>query len=486
MGRAADTFTFFGSGFGHGLGMSQWGAYGLAKQGWTTQQVLTHFYSGTKVAQADSPPATLRIGLAQGREKIRLTARGGPVDLRLDDRRDGTLVGQVPGGETWTVRIAGGKYRVLDAAGELVGGQTWGGASQNLYASYEPNGAMVKVPEAGHTYKRGYLEFNIYNCSTGCVLRLIIPIDPQGYLYGLGEVPSSWPMQAMEAQAVAARTYAFSKASYGQHRAGCNCALYATAADQVYAGWDKEGGEDGDRWVHAVEATDGEVVEYRGDLIQAFYSASSGGYTENNENVWGGSPIPYLRGVCDPGDYTPDNTSAVWQVTMTTDRVTKALRLGIGTVTGFSDFVRGVSGRIVSVTVEGENGNATISGITLRTALGLRDDRVWINADRSVTGPIRWKYDSLGCGPGLPSSKQLSVGGGLRQSFREGTIYYKDGVGAHELSGAVLAYYESHGGPSGPLGFPTSDVRKRKNGSTSATFEHGTVVCTPDGACSRS
>ena len=88
----------------------------------------------------------------------------------------------------------------------------------------------------------------MYSCDGGgCVMRLVLTVDPQHYLYGLGEVPSSWPVSALKTQAIAARTYAFTKAASSQHRAVCDCALYASSYDQVYAGWDKEGGVDGDR-----------------------------------------------------------------------------------------------------------------------------------------------------------------------------------------------------------------------------------------------
>ncbi|MGQ0671189.1 MAG: SpoIID/LytB domain-containing protein [Actinomycetota bacterium] len=486
-GRAEGSFTFYGSGYGHGIGMSQWGAYGLAQEGWDREEILTHFFSGTKIAKYGTPPAFLRVGPVQGKKKIRLIAEEGPVDLLVGDQVNGDLVGTIPEGETWTVRAAGSQYRVLDAAGKRVGGQLWGGVDSHLYAVYAEQGARVKVPESGgHTYNRGYLELNLYGCTDGCVLRLIIVLDPQEYLYGIAEVPSSWPMEALKTQADAARSYAFIKAEAGQHRSGCNCALYASAVDQVYAGWDKEGGTDGDRWVRAVDGTKNEVIKHEGELVQSFYSASSGGYTENNENVWGGNPIPYLRGVCDPGDYTPANTSSVWTVSMTADEVTKDLGLGIGTVVDFTDIERGVSGRIITATVEGANGSATISGITLRSRLGLRDDRVWINADRSVTGQIREKYDDLNCSPGLPTSKQTAVASGLRQKFKMATIYYREGAGAHELSGAILDFYLAQGGPGGALGFPTSDVTTKPNGSTTATFEHGTVTCTPSGSCSQS
>jgi hypothetical protein len=210
--------------------------------------------------------------------------------------------------------------------------------------------------------------------------------------------------------------------------------------------------------------------------------SSSGGFTENNENVWGGTPLEYLRGVCDPGDYTADNPSATWEVTVDAAKVTQALSLGIGTVTGFANAQRGISGRIISVTVNGESGSTSISGATLRSALGLRDDRVWIDKNRQITGEIRLKYDALGCSPGLATSRQVQVAGGLRQAFEHDTIYFKDGLGAHALRDPVLAFYLDKGGPGGKLGFPTSDVRRLANGNLRASFEHGTITCT-DAAC---
>ncbi|HET9249390.1 MAG TPA: SpoIID/LytB domain-containing protein [Actinomycetota bacterium] len=471
-------FRMFGAGFGHGLGLSQWGAFGLAKQGWGPAKILKHFYSGTRV-EHENGPNKLRIGLAQGEDSIRLTAQAGPVEIRMGDAQTGSEVATIPSGETWKVRAAGNDYRIVDDAGDTV--DRVGGPNNPISVVYEELDSRVRIPEAFHTYNRGSIGFDLYSCDGGaCVMRLVLEIEPQGYLYGLGEVPSSWPMSALKTQAIAARTYAFTKAAASQHRPVCDCALYASSFDQVYAGWDKEGGVDGDRWVSAVNQTDEEVVVDGGQTIQAFYMSSSGGYTENNENVWGGSPIGYLRGVCDPGDYTSANPNAVWEETFTPAQVTDRLGLGIGTVTGFTNVDRGVSGRIVSVTVEGANGQASISGATLRSSLGLPDDRLWINADRRVTGPIRAKYDGLGCSPGLPTSRQVSVAGGERQKFEDGTIYHSGATGAHVLRGLVLDRYLDEGGPAGHLGFPTSDVHRLDNGNLRASFEGGVITCDPD------
>jgi SpoIID/LytB domain protein len=479
-GGPKDDFTFFGSGFGHGLGMSQWGSYGLALQGWGPPRILKHFYSGTRLATAEAPPATLRIGLVQRTSAVRLEAQEAGVELRLGDPAQGELVATIPAGETWRVRAVDTRYRILDASGATVA--RVGGTSTPIFAVYQPLGARVRVPEALHTYNRGWIELGLHECGGGCKIRLVLTISPQEYLYGLAEVPSSWPPAALRAQAIAARTYAFTKAAAGQHRAVCDCALYASSFDQVYAGWDKEGGLAGERWVKAVDDTEGRVIVDQGSTIQAFYMSSSGGHTENNENVWGGTPIPYLRGVCDPGDYTTSNPSAVWQVSYTAEELTERLGLGIGTVTGFANAQRGVSGRIVTITVRGQDGSATISGSALRSALGLRDDRVWIDANRNVTGAIREKYDALGCAPGLPTSRQVVVAGGLRQRFQASTIFFKEGPGAHELSGAVLTRYLAEGGPKGRLGFPTTDVFALANGRLRARFEGGAITCRPDGS----
>src|SRR6185436_3055250 len=120
---AGGSFTFYGSGFGHGLGMSQWGAYGLAQDGWAHKRILTHFYTGTTLKQAADPPGNLRIGLTQDQTSVHVSAQAGPVTIRVEDRTGGTVVGTIPRGRTWTVREVGDQYRVLTSAGRKVGGR---------------------------------------------------------------------------------------------------------------------------------------------------------------------------------------------------------------------------------------------------------------------------------------------------------------------------------------------------------------------------
>src|SRR5439155_18513211 len=371
----------------------------------------------------------------------------------------------IPKAETWTVAAtSSGGYLVKDAGGAVVGGKTWGSTSHGLVVA-NGAGAMVKVGETGYGYKRGIIEFNAYRPCDGCAFRerMIAVLRPQLYLYGIGEVSSSWPMQSLETQAVAARTYAFEKVSrLGQHRPGCNCGLYGTTLDQNYGGWDKESGYLGSRWVDAVDRTAGQVVLYRGALIQAYYHASSGGFTENNENVWGGAPIPYLRGTCDPGDYTTANTVRTWVVSYKASVLSKRLAPytgDVGTVTGFGSILRGISGRIRSVRVAGTAGSAVIRGGALRAALGLRDDRMWINSNRNVTGWIRAAYDRAMCAPGLPLGPRTQLRGGARQLFFSGAIYENAALRvAYWLHGPLFDAYLARGGAAGPLGLPVSGI----------------------------
>jgi SpoIID/LytB domain protein len=548
-GIARSGFRFFGSGFGHGIGMSQWGAYGLAQMGWPHKRIVKHFYRGTRVERLADPVRKIRVGLTWDRTKIHLAAKEGPVRLWVGSK-GGTRIGRVPAGRTWTVRAKRSGFAVRDHDGKLVGGHTWGGASFDLIATY-PAGARAFVREAdgvggvGYAYNRGHLEFNLYQRGGTWNERLVLPIDFEQYLFGLGEMPSSWPPAALRSQAVAGRTFATYKVKRYPRNAQCNCDITDGTNDQVYVGYSKEGGPDGNRWVAAVNVTRGQVITHNGNVIQAFYAASDGGHSDAVEDVWHGGndayAIPYLKAECDPGESTPANPWIDWQKSYTAAALTDRLAPytgAIGTVRGFPRVRRAGGGRIISATVRGSGGSAAISGSELRWAIGAWDGRIWIDTNRNITGPIRDRYDSVMCRPGLPASSIRSVAGGSRQRFEKGAIFrnggagitvwlrgaiygeYRDiggpksrlgmpasqivavnpgagtraifekgrilaktGSGAHALWGRVLGEYLDRGGTDGRLGFPTSRVRPDGSGGSFANFEHGTIVCRESRAC---
>jgi hypothetical protein len=154
----------------------------------------------------------------------------------------------------------------------------------------------------------------------------VVALDLEQYLYGLAEVPSSWPAEALKAQAIIGRSYAVATAHERGGASGtstndtCGCHLRSTTADQAYAGWAKETGSFADEWRAAVNATAGDILihpqsTYHFDIAKAFYSSSNGGASENVEFVWGGPALPWLRSVTDEWSSNPSiNPLARWTV----------------------------------------------------------------------------------------------------------------------------------------------------------------------------
>ena len=402
---AARTVTITGGGWGHGIGMSQYGAYGRAKAGRSARNILEHYYSGARV-RAVEMPGRVRVGLLEYRSAIASssvprTADGGTIIFKLK----GTNGRIARGGASsnWRVETSSTGGMRLYKNGEQVrkdGRSVFGSPDRPLVALYQRFGSMIRINEKGISYPYGLMEFDSFQtsrCSPGFCLRLIVSLPMQKYLYGLGEVPFSWPQASLRSQVIAARTYAYEKISrLGQHREPCDCAVYDSTLDQVYSGDAKRepSGQYWDDWTTAVDATDDRVILYRGSPIQALYSSSSGGHTEHNENVWGGTPLPYLRGVPDKADNNPANPNFNWKVEMTYRAFQSKLNAayGVGTVERFR-LVRpfGVSGRVTvvkpdntgGVRIVGSNKTVRVSGWSIRSALALKDSlfRIAITSD---------------------------------------------------------------------------------------------------------
>src|SRR5581483_5675792 len=343
-------FTLYGRGWGHGLGMSQWGAKGLADKGKTLPQITSLFYKGTSIA-TQTIPKRIRVGLIQNQGVIEVSGNG--VFDFYD--KNGTKRATGQSGETWRIAKVSGTITVADPAGTV-----WF-ASPTIDLRYEEHATLLHMVDTGYTYKHGHIGFEL-NSASG-YMQAVLDVPFEQYLYGLGEMPSSWPAPALRAQAIAGRTYAAEKISrLGQNRQPCDCAVYASTLDQAYVGVEHEV----PNWVNAVDATKSQVLTYQGKLIQALYSASDGGFTENNENVWGGSAIPYLRGVCDPGDYNNGaNPRANWNVQLDGDQIGDALASGgynVGRVSKLEVLdPRGVSGRVRSV-IDPTHGGWRVNG----------------------------------------------------------------------------------------------------------------------------
>jgi stage II sporulation protein D len=340
---AKHRFTIRGAGFGHGVGLSQYGAYGYALHGVTYDRILAHYYTGTALGTTD-PAATVRV-LVQATGTARFSGAARAATRRLSP------------GKTYRAS----RYGASQVALYGPGGKRLGVYSAPLQVA-APKGGVLNLAGAG-AY-RGRLELRP---DTFAGIDAINAVALEDYVAGVvsRESPSSWPIEALKAQAVAARTYAITTS-----KAGAGFDQYADTRSQVYGGVAAETASSND----AVTATRGQVVTYDGAPVVTYFFSTSGGRTENVENSFVGSdPKPWLKSVKDPYDgVSPRHRWGPIRMSMT--RAASTLGgLVKGRFKGIRVTRRGVSPRIVSAKVIGTGGSTRVSGATLRARFGLGD-----------------------------------------------------------------------------------------------------------------
>jgi SpoIID/LytB domain protein len=478
--NAEERVVIRGGGWGHGIGMSQYGAYGLAQRGKRAGGILKHYYKNVDVSRRRMPK--VRVGLLQYDSSIGLSSNGGKIRFKVAGSKK-TIAGSGPSASWRLEPSPTGRIRLYKNNDLVVsdGRRSFGGPGRPVRALYEEFGSTVTVFDKSNAYKYGRLEIGSYassSCSAGYCLRLVVQAPMEKYLYGLGEVPASWPNAVLQAQAIAGRTYAYRKIkAYGQHRSPCDCAVVDSVYDQAYIGDAKRtgSGEYWDDWKGAVNKSAGKVLLYKGDPIEALYSSSSGGHTENNENVWGGSPVPYLRGVKDSADAVAANPNHSWSMTMSRDELSAKLDAYYGT--GRLKRIKlvrpfGVSGRVTvvkpnggGVRIVGADRSVRVSGWSLRSALGLKDTLFRIRFYFPVWREMQRKYNRLDGAPGRALSeayyvpKGLSPGLGRAQDFERGRMTWRRKTDKTVWQyGRVLQRYDKVGRERSNLGMPTSGI----------------------------
>jgi SpoIID/LytB domain protein len=399
---APAAFRFSGGGYGHGVGMSQYGAYGQALRGRRAAAIIGFYYGGA-VPRGVALPAAVRVGVLQAARDPRTGGRLTQVlvrGLRLPghrstgtiaaggvDKRHQHAAARLPGNVTYAVRPDRGGVSVFAGSRRVFGPTSAGTGVRLRYQQGMRRPALLALPQAGRVLRWGRLEVSLVREAGAFRLRAVAVMPFNAYLRGLAEVPSSWPLQALEAQAIAARSYALATIrSHGQHRGarrwnGCDCGVYAGVRDQYWVGWSKEGSRLGGRWVAAVRLTGSRVAAWRGRLVQAFYSSSSGGHTAG-ATTWGGHALPWLPARADPADAARGrNPNYRWVVVRPAAWVSAALaRYGVGAVVGLRVRAADVSGRARSVEVTGTRRHLVLSGGRLRALLGLKSTKFRITA----------------------------------------------------------------------------------------------------------
>lgn len=247
-----------------------------------------------------------------------------------------------------------------------------GKATGNVLIRPLKHNGTVQIAD-GYAY-RGAMEIMKSPRRWGLTIVNVVPMEE--YLYGVvgKEMSPSWSLEALKAQAVAARTYAVAHKNYFSSR---GFDMTDDTSSQVYAGVNGESPS----IIQAVDATRGEIITYGGKPIEALFMSSGGGYTENSENVWG-SRVPYLRGVADTSDQMP---SYRWSVMTTPEKLGSYLTAAgkdVGNVYSISLTPlgkrpmsvsdRGVSGRVLTMTVHGSKGSVKVTGNAFQSIFGLK------------------------------------------------------------------------------------------------------------------
>jgi len=399
------SFSFAGSGFGHGVGLSQYGARGMALEGSTATQIAEHYYTGTTVVPVKDS-MNLRVNLLHARPSAvfrteALTAGGGAIEV--------TVTGKAPvlgtPADTWTVvagtgvitllrtragvttTIGTGTYVVVRWAGTRNPGSAGAGATVlNLTTS------VAGLAATGHRYKYGWVDFG----TTAAAPRTLEAVGSfrlhDEYLRGIGEMPSLWPAAALQAQVIAARTYALSRYGTGLMRAACRCHVDSGKGpyyDESYLGWIKETSTAGALWRAAVAATlptssTGLTVTSAGKPITAFFFAASGGRTQSSREVWGGV-LPYAVSTDDHWSMDPSVPWSSWIPRVRT-QAKVAAAFGLPNVVRLDLSARTAGGAVKTAVAYSSTGaTASITGETFRSRLALPS--TWVSGvTDTVTG----------------------------------------------------------------------------------------------------
>jgi stage II sporulation protein D len=449
-----------GHGFGHGHGMSQYGAQGAAKQGLTYKQIVDFYYPGTSWSTVTGK---VRVLITADTSTDVVVGRVPSMTLRdLGNGRTYTL--PTPSGVTrWRVTVGAGNKSVVDY---LTGSwHRWKpGGREALAGDGEfaaPSPLTLFTPSGARRYRGALRSASPQAGSAARDTVNVLSMDD--YLRGVipTEMPASWHPEAVKAQAVAARTYAtWSRSQYpARYYQICD-----TTSCQVYRGMDAEDPRSND----AVTATARQILTYGGKPAFTQFSSSSGGWTSAGS-------VPYLPAKADPYDGFAGNSVHEWTTTVEVARIERAYP-ALGTLARIQVTRRDGNGewkgRVWSLVLDGTKADVSVSGDSFRSRLGLRS--TWFSVDPT---PIVSRWTSLGgttSAVGAVASREYAVPGGALQRFAKGRIYYKRGIGARELYGPILAAYRARGGVTSKLGYPTSGIT-RVSGGQRATFQGGAI-----------
>jgi stage II sporulation protein D len=354
--KGTPQFVINGHGWGHGVGMSQWGAYGYAQHGVTYDKILAHYFPGT---QLDTTTVkSIRVLLAQSKS------------LTISS----TAPWKIKDAATAAVTLPAGKITLNAKLTFKVPGAS---APQTF------TGPLAFTSQTPLVFKQAYRGTFIVT-SDGKQLTLVDSVPLEQYLDAVvpSEMPKTWPAEALKTQAVAARSYALAA-----RKTSGPFDVYPDTRSQVYGGVTAES----PAATAAVTATAGQVLTYNGKIATTYFFSTSGGRTAASTDVWNGSPIPYLVSVPDPYD-TASPYHDWGPIAYSATKLAKALGVP-GALLDVQTTVNG-SQRVDTLRAIGANGEKDFTGTDIRAKLGLRS--TWFSVGVLSLDPLPTKTLAYG------------------------------------------------------------------------------------------
>lgn len=307
-------FQVHGAGYGHGVGMSQIGAKAKALAGDSAMLILSYYYKDIAIEPLDDSKI-LRVNIGHLLTSAKMSSPTADATVQIFNGDIGDAQDQIPLatvpfksslnftilGSTVLPSVVAGK-KVTSIARNKVFTVRWSGT--RYLAGID---GVVSLTHTSTTkrYRYGQMQFRAVKAAAlGYRLEITNSVRlSDEYLWGISEVPSSWPEAALQAQAIASRTYALNKA--GIYRAACDCDLYGEISDQSFVGYAKETEKGwGQFWKAAVTNTAGLTITQQGKPIAAYFTSSTGGITETAINAWG-TEKTHTQSVADPASIDP-------------------------------------------------------------------------------------------------------------------------------------------------------------------------------------
>lgn len=416
LAHAEPTFTLTGRGWGHGIGMSQYGARAYAEHGAKYDAILRRYYQGTSLGTIAAK--TVRVAIDKdAASKSSYTLRANTSYLKFQ-QPDGYVYSAPTGGAAYTVSVYSGDIVEVKRASD-------GALMKRLFGpvlAWEYGNGMVEVvtPSGPQVWSsvvyKGQMRLHPYAGKIYCYNH----VSMEDYVRGVAprETPASWHQEALKAQCVAARSYAY----VSLRSASYDYDVFCTTRSQVYNGYGRASGGTVTRHSYdylydtPVAATANQVVKYGSTVVQTFFFSTSGGYTENIETVWpGATPQPYYRAVKDEWEYTagspyhewPEKTNSYTATALRTKLLTQFSSSQLpGKIVDVQITSRGTSGRVKSILLKGAAGDDKVIShsqiSSFKSALGMRDKWFYF------TG-FEWGVDSVYLEPGAATAVPFKV-----------------------------------------------------------------------------